>query len=68
MIGVSRDRPPRVEFLLRDDEEYEAITAFSNSHFVALTHTQRLVILDASAGSTVSSVKPLGLKHHGDGG
>ncbi|XP_076678258.1 uncharacterized protein LOC143374208 [Andrena cerasifolii] len=67
MIGVSRDRPPRVEFLLRNDEEYEAIAALSDSHFVALTHTQRLVTLDASTGATVSSAKPLGLKHHGGG-
>nr|XP_031847353.1 cilia- and flagella-associated protein 43-like [Nomia melanderi] len=64
IVGPSRDRAPRVETLVKDDEGFEAIAALPAPHVAALSRKCRLLILDAATGAIVSATNA-SLSHHG---
>ncbi|XP_054007643.1 cilia- and flagella-associated protein 43-like [Hylaeus anthracinus] len=66
MICSSRDKPPRLDFLLREGSSYTAIAPFSNQYLGAMGLSQRLVVLDTFTGNVVTVTKHLSLKHHGE--
>ncbi|KOX79719.1 WD repeat-containing protein 96 [Melipona quadrifasciata] len=63
MIDVSRDRPPRLEFLLRGDANYANIASLHGPYLAAVDQTDRLTIVDAATGKFVSPT--IHLTHHG---
>ena len=65
MIDVSRDRQPRLEFLLRGDANYANIAPLHGSYLAAVDRTDRLTIVDAATGKFVSPA--IQLTHHGKG-
>lgn len=67
IVGLSRDRPPRVESLVKDDVGFAAIAALPVPHVAALSSRAcRLLILDAATGAIVSQTNA-SLRHHGKG-
>ncbi|XP_076629987.1 cilia- and flagella-associated protein 43 [Colletes latitarsis] len=65
VIGSSRKRGPRLEFLSSDSADFVAVAAFSDQFLAALDRSHRLVVLNASTGNVVSAAKR-SLKHHGE--
>ncbi|KAF3429738.1 hypothetical protein E2986_05496 [Frieseomelitta varia] len=55
MIDVSRDRPPRLEFLLRGDANYANIAPLHGSYLAAVDRTDRLTIVDAATVADLAS-------------